>query len=171
MELISTAPTVAYLVTLGNGHTVSVENPAHMPPMQDILKLEEPFILATFHVPADYVGPVLTLCEERRGRQREIRYLGDQRVLILYELPLGEVIIDFYDKLKALTRGYASMDYDTLGNRDADLARLGDFLTSDDRDRQRALVVRPFYPGPGHGDFFLDRYVAAERQFVLGIGG
>jgi GTP-binding protein LepA len=124
LELLSTAPTVAYSVTLTNRTVLGVENPAHMPSAQEIVKIEEPMILATFHAPPDYVGPVVTLCEERRGKQREIQYLGSRRVVILYELPLGEVIVDFYDRLKAVSRGYASMDYDTLGTREAELVKL-----------------------------------------------
>jgi GTP-binding protein LepA len=95
-----------------------------LPPVQEIDHIEEPFILATIHVPTEFLGNVLQLCQERRGVQREIKYPGTNRALLLYEMPLNEIVIDFYDRLKSVSRGYASFDYEVLDLRRADLVKL-----------------------------------------------
>src|SRR5262245_57687541 len=124
LDLITTTPTVEYRVVTMSGETQLVDNPALLPPEQEIDHIEEPFILATIHVPTEFLGNVLQLCQERRGIQRELKYLGPNRALLLYELPLNEVVIDFHDRLKSVTRGYASFDYDVLEMRLADLVKL-----------------------------------------------
>ena len=121
LELITTAPTVIYRVTTTDGTVMLVDNPSNLPPPQHIHHIEEPFILATVHIPSEYLGAILGLCESKRGIQREIRYLTTTRVMVIYEIPLNEIVMDFYDKLKTLTKGYASMDYDYLDFRKADL--------------------------------------------------
>jgi GTP-binding protein LepA len=110
VELISTAPTVIYEVQLMDGSVIMLENPASLPPVNKIAEIREPIIEANILVPQDYVGAVIGLCEEKRGRQLSIQYLGSQ-VSIRYELPLSEVVLDFFDKLKSVSRGYASFDY------------------------------------------------------------
>ncbi len=102
--LITTAPTVAYRVTKTAGEIVMVDSPAKLPPSQEVEEIEEPYILASIHLPAEFVGEVLALCEEKRGRQRELRYIGENRVVVEYELPLGEIVLDFYDRLKSVSR-------------------------------------------------------------------
>ena len=124
LDLITTTPTVAYRVVTITGESLLVDNPAMLPPEQEIDHIEEPFILATIHVPTEYLGNVLQLCQERRGVQRELKYPGINRALVLYELPLNEVVIDFHDRLKSVSRGYASFDYDYLDLRPAKLLKL-----------------------------------------------
>jgi len=124
LELITTTPTVEYRVVTITGESLLVDNPALLPPEQEIDHIEEPFILATIHVPTEYLGNVLQLCQERRGVQRELKYPGISRALLLYELPLNEIVIDFHDRLKSVSRGYASFDYDSLDLRPAKLLKL-----------------------------------------------
>lgn len=124
LDLITTTPTVAYRVVTITGESLLVDNPALLPPEQEIDHIEEPFILATIHVPTEYLGNVLQLCQERRGVQRELKYPGINRALVLYELPLNEIVIDFHDRLKSVSRGYASFDYDYLDLRPAKLLKL-----------------------------------------------
>jgi GTP-binding protein LepA len=110
LNLITTAPTVVYEVLMTDGAVVTLDNPAKLPPVQNVEEIREPIIVANILTPPDYVGNVITLCEEKRGVQRSIHYLATQ-VQISYELPLAEVVLDFFDKLKSVSRGYASMDY------------------------------------------------------------
>jgi GTP-binding protein LepA len=122
LDLLVTAPTVAYRVLTKAGEEVEVHNPAEMP--NEIERIEEPYIRASVIVPREYVGPVMELCNDRRGTFDHMEYLSEQRVLLLYELPLAEVVIDFYDQLKSRTRGYASFDYDLAGFREGALVRV-----------------------------------------------
>jgi GTP-binding protein LepA len=122
LDLLVTAPTVAYRVTTSTGEEVEVHNPAEMP--AEIERVEEPYIKASIIVPTEYVGAVMELCTDRRGRFDHMEYLAEQRVLISYELPLAEVVVDFYDQLKSRTRGYASFDYDLIDFRESQLVRV-----------------------------------------------
>jgi len=122
LDLLVTAPNVAYQVKERNGDWVEVHNPADMP--RDPEEVQEPYVRAQVIVPKDYVGAVMELCTERRGRFDHMEYLSETRVLLTYELPLGEIVYDFYDQLKSRTRGYASFDYDVAGFRDGELARV-----------------------------------------------
>jgi len=124
LSLITTAPTVVYRVVTLAGKTLSIDNPVKLPPESDIVQIEEPIILAAMHLPQEFLGGILKLCEEKRGIQKEIRYLGPKRVMVAYELPLNEVVVDFYDRLKSVSRGYASMDYEVAGYRPSDLVKL-----------------------------------------------
>jgi len=124
LSLIVTAPTVAYRVKTTDGQVTMVDNPALLPDEARIETIEEPFILASIHMPDEYLGPVMSLCEERRGKQRDLRYVGQKRVLLHYELPLAEVVFDFYDRLKSVSRGYASLDYEFLDFRAGSLVKL-----------------------------------------------
>jgi GTP-binding protein LepA len=142
LELITTAPTVEYMVTQTDGEVVNVENPTKLPPQQTIEKMEEPYIKATIHLPAEYLGPVLRLCEGKRGVQKGIKYLTPYRVMLIYEIPLNEVVMDFYDRLKTHTRGYASMDYDYLDYRKADLVRLDILINGEVVDALSLIVPK-----------------------------
>jgi GTP-binding protein LepA len=122
LDLLVTAPNVAYRVETPTGEWIEVHNPADMP--AEIERVEEPYIRASVIVPKDYVGPVMELCNERRGHFDHMEYLSEERVLLLYELPLAEVVLDFYDQLKSRTRGYASFDYDVTGFREGKLVRV-----------------------------------------------
>ena len=110
LELISTAPSVVYEIELTDGKVEKLHNPADMPEVTKINNLSEPWITATIMTPDEYLGPVLSLCTERRGEQIDLTYTGT-RAMVVYRLPLNEVVFDFYDKLKSITRGYASFDY------------------------------------------------------------
>jgi GTP-binding protein LepA len=124
ISLITTAPTVVYRIRTVHGESLLIDNPVKLPAESDIEEIEEPVILATFHLPEEFLGGVLSLCEEKRGTQKEIRYLGPHRVQLAYELPLNEIVMDFYDRLKSISRGYASMDYELAGYRASDLVKL-----------------------------------------------
>ena len=138
LDLIVTAPNVAYLVTLPAGEQVEVHNPAEMPSEQE--RVEEPYIKGSIIVPKAYVGDVMGLCNERRGRFDHMEYLSEERVLLSYELPLGEIVLDFYDQLKSRTRGYASFDYDLIGFREGSLARV-DILVAGEQVDALSLII------------------------------
>ncbi|MEK6656828.1 MAG: translation elongation factor 4 [Nitrospirota bacterium] len=131
LSLISTAPTVVYQITTSKNERLTIDNPVKMPEAQYIERFEEPFILANIILPDEYVGSVMQLCQDRRGTQKEFTYLGKDRVLLKYELPLNEIVLDFYDKLKSLTKGYASLDYEFIGYRESDLVRLDVLLNGE----------------------------------------
>ncbi|HWQ39427.1 MAG TPA: translation elongation factor 4 [Burkholderiales bacterium] len=139
MNLITTAPTVVYQVVLRDGTLIEVENPSKLPEAAKIEEIREPIISATILVPQDYVGPVMTLCNSKRGVQRNMQYMGRQ-VMLTYELPLNEVVLDFFDKLKSVSRGYASLDYDFNEFRAGDLVRL-DILINGERVDALSLIV------------------------------
>jgi len=122
LDLLVTAPNVAYRVKTLGGAELEVHNPAEMPDERE--EVLEPYIKATVIVPKDFVGSVMELCNERRGRFDHMEYLSEQRVMLIYELPLGEIVLDFYDQLKSRTRGYASFDYDLSGFRPGELVRV-----------------------------------------------
>ena len=123
LDLIATAPSVIYRVHLTSGTMLELHNPADMPEPQKIAKIEEPWIEATILVPDEYLGAVLKLCEDRRGRQKNLTYAGS-RAMLVYELPLNEVVFDFYDRLKSVSRGYASFDYHIIGYEEGDLVKM-----------------------------------------------
>ncbi|MBK9033328.1 MAG: elongation factor 4 [Myxococcales bacterium] len=133
LNLITTAPSVQYRIFYpGATEAVIVDNPAKVPDAGKFDRIEEPIILATVHLPQEYVGPIMQLCEERRGTQQGLHYDPSGRVRVVYEIPLAEVVFGFYDRLKTMSRGYASLDYEPAGHRDADLVRL-DVLINGER--------------------------------------
>ncbi len=142
VDLITTAPTVVYRVTTTKGEVFEVDSATKLPDVQYIEKIEEPFILASIHVPNEFVGAVLSLCTEKRGIQREIRYLTANRVMIIYELPLNEIVLDFFDRLKTISRGYASLDYEPLDYREGPLVRLNILVNGDVVDALSLIVHR-----------------------------
>jgi len=142
LDLITTAPSVAYHVYMINGEMKRIENPAKMPPTQQIDRVEEPIYRVTIHVPASYVGAVLALCQERRGEQKGLQYASNDRVIIAYDMPLSEVLFDFHDKLKSVSRGYASMDYELVGYRADDLVKLDLLVNGDPLDALSVIVHR-----------------------------
>ena len=142
MELITTAPTVRYRVITTKGEELIVDSANKLPEVQHIDRILEPFIVAAVHVPNEYVGGVLALCEEKRGIQREIKYLTSNRVMVVYELPLNEIVLDFYDRLKTVSRGYASLDYDFLDYRPSDLVRLNLLINGEVVDALSLIVHR-----------------------------
>ncbi|MCK4622420.1 MAG: translation elongation factor 4 [Desulfuromonadales bacterium] len=140
VELITTAPTVVYKVTTTKGELLKVESANMLPEVQLIDKIEEPFVLASIHVPNEFVGAVLKLCIEKRGIQRELKYLTVNRVMVVYELPLNEIVLDFFDRLKSITRGYASLDYEHLDFRPSRLVRLNVLINGDVIDALSLIV-------------------------------
>ena len=141
MDLITTAPTVVYEVLLRDGTMMEVENPSKLPELSKIEEIREPIITATILVPQDYVGPIMTLCNAKRGSQRNMQYVGRQ-VMLTYELPLNEVVMDFFDRLKSVSRGYASLDYDFKEFRAADLVRLDILINAEKVDALSLIVHR-----------------------------
>jgi GTP-binding protein LepA len=140
LDLITTAPSVVYIVYKTDGMAVRVENPAKLPPLQLVSRIEEPLVTMTIHVPVEYVGPVLALCQERRGVQKGMQYAAADRVIVTYELPFAEVLFDFHDKLKSISRGYASMDYELVGYRADDLVRVDILVNGDPLDALSIIV-------------------------------
>ncbi|MBI5497258.1 MAG: elongation factor 4 [Deltaproteobacteria bacterium] len=140
LNLLITAPTVVYKVITVTGETLMVDNPSKMPDATRIDRLEEPIIEARIHSPAEYVGAVIKLCEERRGRQKGIQYVTAQRVIITYHMPLAEVVFDFFDKLKTHSRGYASLDYESEGYQPSDLVKLDLMVNGDTVDALSTIV-------------------------------
>lgn len=149
LNLISTAPSVNYNVTQVDGESTMISNPSEMPEAGLIEKIEEPVVAISIHVPNDFVGNIITLCEERRGRQTDMKYLTEDRVQIFYDLPLSEMVFDFYDKLKGMTKGYASMDYEFKGYQPADLVKVDVLLNGDNVDALSLICHRnsAFYKG------------------------
>jgi len=142
LSLITTAPSVVYRITDSQGGVLLVDNPAKLPPVQKIAKFEEPILTCNIHVPNDYLGAVLKLCQERRGVQKDMKYLGTSgvRVQVTYEMPLAEVVFDFFDKLKSVSRGYASLDYELADYVESDLVRLDILINGDPVDALSVIV-------------------------------
>jgi GTP-binding protein LepA len=134
LDLISTAPTVVYRVYSTTGEVIDIDNPSKLPDPSRIERIEEPFIKATIIVPEEYIGNILSLCQERRGIQVGLSYLDPTRAMLVYELPLNEIVLDFYDRLKSRTQGYASLDYELLGYRKSDLEKLDLLLNGETVD-------------------------------------
>jgi GTP-binding protein LepA len=139
LDIVTTTPSVVYRLHMDSGETVDIDNPAKMPDA-GIRMIEEPFIKSSIHVPSEYVGAVIKLCEERRGTQQSLEYAGPGRVILIYDLPMAEVLYDFHDRLKSVSRGYASMDYEPLGYRPGDLVRLDVLVNGDLVDALSAVV-------------------------------
>jgi GTP-binding protein LepA len=142
LDLVTTAPSVAYEVHLRDGECVRVENPARMPDVGQIERVEEPIYRVTIHLPATALGSVLKLCQERRGVQKGLQYTSGDHVVLTYELPLAEVLFDFHDRLKSVSRGYASMDYELVGYRPADLVKLDLLVNGEPLDALSVIVHR-----------------------------
>ncbi|MCU1231743.1 MAG: lepA, partial [Acidobacteria bacterium] len=142
LELLTSAPGVRYRVTKTDGDTVEIENPQKMPDPSYISSIEEPFIEATILTTDEFVGPILALAIDRRGQQKKLEYVGAKRVMIVYEMPLNEVILDFFDKLKSISRGYASLDYQFLGYRESDLVKMDILINGEPLDALSLIVHR-----------------------------
>ena len=149
LELLATTPTVRYEVRLIGGQTVEMRSPTEMPDPAAILEIHEPFIRATIITPGEYVGAVMELCQGRRGTHVDLHYLSPQRVQIRYDLPLAEIVLDFFDLLKSSTRGYASLDYEQIGNRPSDLVKLDILLAGEKVDALSMIVHRDSAYGAG----------------------
>ncbi|TCK02527.1 translation elongation factor 4 [Phorcysia thermohydrogeniphila] len=142
LNLIATAPSVIYKVYLKDGSVIDVQNPAEMPPAEKIERIEEPYISASIITPAEYVGPIMQLCQDRRGIQTGFTYLDQTRVELRYDMPLSEILFDFFDKLKSVSRGYASFDYEFAGYRPSDLVKLDILINKKPVDALSVIVHR-----------------------------
>ena len=142
LDLVTTIPNVEYRVTLTNGETASVENPSHMPDRGVIESIEEPFVRIHMVTPSDYIGGLQALCHDRRGVYVGLHYLDANRVEIRYDIPLAEIVLDFYDRLKTISRGYAALDYELAGFRESDLVKLDILLNGDPVDALSVIVHR-----------------------------
>ena len=140
MDLVTTAPGVLYRVTTTDGEVIEIDSPAKLPPTGRVVKIEEPIITAMILTPADHVGPILKLCQEKRGVQQTLEYHASHRVMISYELPFNEIVLDFYDRLKTISRGYASFDYHVTGYWESPLVRL-DLLVNGEPVDALSIIV------------------------------
>ena len=160
LDLVTTAPTVVYRVLRKDGGWVEVDNPAKMPVSGEIEEIREPYVRATIMLPDEYMGGVLSLLGERRGRQVSLTYLEDRRVVLEYDIPLAEVIFDFYDKLKSVSRGYASLDYDPVEDRHGDLVKLDIRVNGEAVDALSVIV-------PGEKAYYRGRDLAARMKEII----
>ncbi len=142
LDLVTTAPSVVYKVNRTDGTQVMIDNPTNLPPVQEIESMEEPFVDASVITPQDYVGAIMELCQDKRGIFRDMKYIEGGRVLLSYDMPLNEVIYDFFDQLKSRTRGYASFDYELKGYVRSDLVKLDMLLNGDQCDALSIIVHR-----------------------------
>jgi len=142
LDLIATTPSVEYHVMLENGDVLTVDNPSQMPPANEIVAVEEPYVLAHVLAPAEYLGPVMKLCQDRRGVFVSLDYLEERRARVAYRLPLAEIVLDFYDRLKSVSRGYASLDYELDGWSEGDVVKLDILLNGERVDALSAIVHR-----------------------------
>ncbi|ADY72702.1 GTP-binding protein lepA [Desulfurobacterium thermolithotrophum DSM 11699] len=140
LELIATAPSVVYKVYLSDGTVIDVQNPAEMPPKEKIERIEEPYISASIITPAEYVGSIMQLCQDRRGIQTGFTYLDENRVELRYDMPLSEILFDFFDKLKSVSRGYASFDYELAGYKPSELVKLDILINGKPVDALSVIV-------------------------------
>ena len=141
MDLITTAPTVVYQVLMRDGSVIEIENPSKIPDLSKIAEIREPIITSTIIVPEEYVGAVITLCVSKRGNQTNMQYMGKQ-VMLTYEMPLNEVVMDFFDRLKSTSRGYASLDYEFKEFRASDLVKLDVLINGDKVDALSLIIHR-----------------------------
>lgn len=142
LNLITTAPTVVYRIHLHSGEMLTLENPAAMPDETKILKMEEPYVKVTLHTPTDYIGGILKLCEDKRGTQIKMDYVNEKKVIIEYKLPLNEMVMDFYDRLKSISKGYASLEYEFMEFEEADLVKMDVMINGEPIDALSLIVHR-----------------------------
>lgn len=142
LNLITTAPTVVYKVHLNDGKVFDLENPSQLPDETKILKMEEPFVKVTIHTPTEYIGGILKLCEDKRGFQLKMDYVNATKVIIEYKLPMNEMVMDFYDRLKSISKGYASLEYELMGFEEADLVKLDILINGEPIDALSLILHR-----------------------------
>ncbi len=169
LDLILTAPSVDYIVTRTNNVQLHIPNPSHFPNPHDIAKIEEPAVNATIMVPVEYVGACMTLCQDRRGTYIKTEYPTPQRVILYYLLPLGEILLDFFDKLKSSTRGYASLDYELTDYQAADLVKIDILLNGDPVDALCFIVHRQFAYNRGRAMVDQLRKVVPRQQYEVRV--
>jgi GTP-binding protein LepA len=169
LELITTAPSVRYKITLTDGSVVEIDNPSRWPDPSEIAKIEEPVILATILTNEEYVGGILKLVEEKRGQQKAFEYVSSSRVMLSYELPLNEIVLDFYDKLKTVSRGYASLDYHLTGAWESPMVKLDILVSGDPVDALSIIVHRDFAYERGKALVSKMRQLIPRQMFEVAI--
>ncbi|WP_394838775.1 translation elongation factor 4 [Pendulispora rubella] len=169
LDLITTAPSVVYNVYKNDGTMVRVENPAKLPSPQYIERIEEPIVKMAIHVPAEFVGGVLALCHDKRGVQKALTYSSSDRVIVTYELPFGEVLFDFHDKLKSISRGYASMDYELIGYNPDTLVKVDILVNGDPLDALSIIVHRERAAVRGRGLAEKLKEFVPQQQYEVAI--
>ena len=143
LNLILTAPSVTYKITLTDNEVIYLNNPSEMPAVQKIKQIEEPYVLCSIMTPKDFVGSVMTLCQDKRGIYQDLIYFDDTRQVIKYSMPLSEIIFNFFDKLKSVSKGYASLDYEMEGFKPSNLAKMDILLNGDKIDALSSIVYKP----------------------------
>ena len=148
LNLITSAPTVVYQIKLKDNKKIQLQNPSDMPEANKIEFIEEPWILATIIVPDQYLGPIIQLCIDRRGQQVDLNYV-ESRVMLKFRLPLNEVVFNFYDKLKSISKGYASFDYEITGYREGNLVKMGILVNAEPVDALSMIIHKDFVHSQG----------------------
>jgi GTP-binding protein LepA len=169
LDLITTAPGVRYRITLTDGSVIEVDNPARWPDPSEIAKIEEPVILATILTNEEYVGGILRLVEDKRGKQKGFEYVSSTRVMLNYELPLNEIVLDFYDRLKTISRGYASLDYHVTGSWESPMVKLDILVSGDPVDALSIIVHRDFAYDRGRALVSKMRELIPRQMFEVAI--
>ncbi len=169
IDLITTAPGVRYRVHLGNGEVVEVDNPTRWPNPSEIVKVEEPVIEATVITREEYLGEILKLLDEKRGKQKKFEYIGSGRVMLVYELPLNEVVLDFYDRLKSASRGYASLDYHLAGYRESPMVKMDVLVAGEPVDALSIIVHKDFAYERGKALIERLRKLIPRQQFEVAL--
>jgi GTP-binding protein LepA len=144
IPLIATAPSVEYHVYLTNGTMIKIDNPNDLPELTQVKRLEEPYVHATLMLPKEYIGSIMEICQNRRGTYISMNYIDDNRVSLLYDLPLSEIVYDFFDKIKSTSRGYASFDYELADYRESNLVKLDILLNGEKVDALSVIVHKDF---------------------------
>lgn len=169
LNLITTAPTVVYRVTQTDGTVSDLENPSQMPPEVKIAKMEEPYVKVTVHTPTDYIGQILKMCEDKRGHQIKMDYVTEKKVIIEYRIPLNEIVMDFYDRLKSISKGYASMEYELMGFEESDLVKMDILINGDPVDALSIVVHRSRAVNRGRALCEKMKELIPRQQFQVNI--
>lgn len=169
IDLIATAPSVVYHAYLTDGSMLAIENPSLLPEVQKIDHIEEPFVKASIMTPNDYVGPIMELCQRKRGNYKDMVYIDEGRMNVIYELPLGEIVFDFFDKLKSCTKGYASLDYELIGYQTNKLAKMDILLNGEIVDALSSIVHKEFAYPRGRAICEKLKKLISKQQFEIPI--
>ena len=169
LALISTAPTVVYRVFKTSGEMLELENPSKLPEPTEILRIEEPYVKLSLHTPSEFIGGLLKLCEDRRGHQIKMEYITDTKVIIEYRLPLNEMVMDFYDKLKSISKGYASMEYELSDFEEGDLVRMDVMINAEPVDALSIIVHRSKAANRAHALTAKLKELIPRQQYQVAI--
>ncbi len=169
LSLIITAPTVVYKITTTDGITMDLENPAKMPDPTKITRMEEPYVRVVVHTPSEFIGSILKLCEDKRGIQVKMDYVTDKKVMIEYKIPMNEIVMDFYDRLKSISKGYASMEYELLDFQESDLVKLDILINGEAIDALSLIVHRSKSQNRGRSLVEKMRELVPRQQYQVAI--